>query len=60
LDDSDQQVNDGTVELRVKFRILQTALRSGYFAVTALAATAVRGFECLLEDPALHCYTGGQ
>ena len=60
LDDSDQDVDDGTVELRVKLRIPQMALRSGPSAVTALAATAVHGFEQLLEDPALHRYTDSQ
>ena len=60
LDDSNQDVDDGTVELRVKLRIPQVALRSGPSAVTALAATAVQGFERLLEDPALHRYTDSQ
>ena len=57
LDDSNQRVDDGTVELRVKLRIPQMALRSGLSAVRALAATAVHGFEHLLEDPALRCFT---
>jgi len=59
LDDASQHVDDGTVELRVKLRIPQMALRSGPAAVTAVAVTAVHGFERLLEDPALHCYMEG-
>jgi hypothetical protein len=60
LDDSNQHVDDGTVELRIKLRITQSVLRSGPSAVTALAATAVHGFERLLGDPALHRYRGNE
>lgn len=60
LEDSNQQVDQGTVELRVKLRITQAALSSGPSAVTALAASAVQGFERLLQDPALHRYTESQ
>ena len=48
------------MELCVKLSIPHTAFRSGPTAVTALAATAVEGFERLFEDPALHRYMDSQ
>ena len=60
LGDSNQRVDDGTVELRVKLRITEMALSSGTSAVAALATNAVHGFERLLRDPALQCYAENQ
>ena len=43
--------SSATAEFRVKLRIPQDALHSGASAVSALASTAVRAFEGLLEHP---------
>lgn len=43
------EVSQGTTELRIKVRITQQTLSEGTAAVTALAITAMRSFERLLE-----------
>ena len=57
LADSGSAVESATVELRVKVRIPDAAIRSGHGAVAELAAVSVRAFERLLEHPELRRYT---
>lgn len=51
-----QSAEAATVELRIKLRIPEAALGAGRDAVSALASTAVRAFERLLEHPEVRRY----
>ena len=59
LADANQAVDAAALELRVKLRIPQAALRAGAAAVRELASHTVRAFERLLEDPDLRRYRAG-
>lgn len=48
---TDEPVAEAELEARIKLQIPRRAMEAGGSAVAALAATAVRAFEALLEDP---------
>lgn len=56
LADAAVAVDEATVEVRIKLRIPDAAMRSGHGAVSALASASVRAFERLLEHPELQRY----
>ena len=60
LDDAGEPVARAATEIRVKVAVGEPALRAGVAAVAEVAASAVRSFERLLEDPELRPYSDGR